>query len=41
MDCRLEYAPEAYRESMLENVRLNREIESAWKGRGGEGERRE
>jgi len=31
LDYRVEHAPEAYRESMLKNVRLNREIESAWK----------
>ena len=31
LDYRVEHAPDEYRESMLKNVRLNREIESAWK----------
>ena len=31
LDHLVEHAPEEYRESMLTNVRLHREIESAWK----------
>jgi len=30
LDYRVEHAPEEYRESMLKNVRLNREIMEAW-----------
>jgi len=38
LDYRVEHAPEEYRESMLKNVRLNREITEAWKEHGGNGE---
>ena len=34
LDYRVEHAPEAYRESMLKNVRLNREIMEAWAEHG-------
>ena len=36
LDCRVEHAPEEYRESMLKNVRLHREIMEAWEEHGGE-----
>ena len=36
LDYRVEHAPEEYRESMLKNVRLNREIMEAWEEHGGE-----
>jgi hypothetical protein len=32
------HAPEEYRESMLRNVQVNREIMEAWAEHGGEGE---
>ena len=38
LDYRVKHAPEEYRESMLKNVRLNREIMEAWEKHGGEGE---
>ena len=34
LDHLVEHAPEEYRESMLKNVRLNREIMEAWKEHG-------
>ena len=34
LDYRVEHAPEGYRESMLKNVRLNREIVEAWAEHG-------
>ena len=36
LDHLVEHAPEEYRESMLQNVRLNREIMEAWAEHGGE-----
>ena len=38
LDYRIEHAPEEYRESMLKNVRLNREIMEAWEEHGEERE---
>ena len=35
LDYRVEHAPEEYRESMLKNVRLHREIMEAWAEHGG------
>ena len=34
LDYRVEHAPEEYRESMLKNVRLHREIMEAWEEHG-------
>ena len=34
LEYRVEHAPEEYRESMLKNVRLNREIMAAWEASG-------
>ena len=36
LDHLVEHAPEEYRESMLKNVRLHREILEAWEAHGGE-----
>ena len=38
LDHLVEHAPEEYRESMLKNVRLHREIMEAWEEHGGDGE---
>jgi hypothetical protein len=40
LDHLVEHAPEEYRESMLKNVRLHREIMEAWEEYGGEGRER-